>query len=53
VTCDLWKDFGSFLLTGMAPTAMGGEALFDRILLLRSLEEPKPNNQNKSTRANK
>ncbi len=38
VTCDLWKDFGAFTLTGIAPTAMGGEALFDRIELLRSLE---------------
>ena len=36
VTRDLWKDFGGFLLTGIAPTAMGGEALFDRIELLRS-----------------
>ena len=40
VTRDLWKDFGSFTLTGMAPTAMGGEALFDRIELLRTLDEP-------------
>ena len=31
VTCDLWRDFGSFTLTGIAPTAMGGEAFFDRI----------------------
>jgi putative heme-binding domain-containing protein len=38
VTCDLWKDFGAFTLTGIAPTAMGGDALFDRIELLRSLE---------------
>jgi putative heme-binding domain-containing protein len=38
VTRDLWKDFGSFTLTGIAPTAMNGEALFDRIELLRSLE---------------
>ena len=37
VTCDLWKDFGSFTLTGIAPTAMGGEAFFDRIELARSL----------------
>lgn len=37
VTCDLWKDFGSFTLTGIAPTAMGGEASFDRIELSRSL----------------
>ena len=38
VTRDLWKDFGAFTLTGIAPTAMGGDALFDRIELLRSLE---------------
>ena len=37
VTRDLWKDFGDFTLTGIAPTAMGGEVLFDRIELLRSL----------------
>jgi putative heme-binding domain-containing protein len=35
VTRDLWKDFGDFTLTGIAPTAMGGETLFDRIELLR------------------
>ena len=35
VTCDLWKDFGAFTLTGIAPTAIGGDALFDRIELLR------------------
>jgi putative heme-binding domain-containing protein len=35
VTCDLWKDFGPFSLTGIAPTAIGGDALFDRIELLR------------------
>jgi putative heme-binding domain-containing protein len=40
VTRDLWKDFGSFTLTGLAPTAMGGEALFDRIELLRTLDKP-------------
>lgn len=38
VTRDLWKDFGPFTLTGIAPTAMGGVALFDRIELLRSLD---------------
>lgn len=42
VTRDLWKDFGNFTLTGIAPTAMGGEALFDRIELLRSLDSVKP-----------
>ncbi|MEX2215672.1 MAG: PVC-type heme-binding CxxCH protein [Phycisphaeraceae bacterium] len=35
ITVDLWKDMGSFKLTGLAPTAMGGEAWFDRIELLR------------------
>lgn len=35
VTRDLWHDFGEFTLTGIAPTAMGGEALFDKIELLR------------------
>ena len=36
VTRDLWKDFGKFTLTGIAPTAMGGPVLFDPIELLRS-----------------
>jgi hypothetical protein len=35
VTVDLWKDFGPFILTGLAPTAMGGPAYFDQIELLR------------------
>jgi putative membrane-bound dehydrogenase-like protein len=35
VTRDLWQDFGEFTLTGLAPTALGGPALFDRIELLR------------------
>ena len=35
VTLDLWKDMGTFTLTGIAPTAMGGDAWFDRIELLR------------------
>lgn len=39
VTRDLWKDFGEFTLTGLAPTAMGGPALFDNIDLLRSLPD--------------
>ena len=38
VTIDLWKDCGAFTLTGIAPTAMGGEALFDRIELLANLD---------------
>ncbi len=37
VTRDLWKDFGDFNLTGIAPTAMGGAVLFDRIELLQEL----------------
>lgn len=35
VTLDLWKDLGNFTLTGLAPTAMGGDAWFDKIELLR------------------
>jgi putative heme-binding domain-containing protein len=35
VTRDLWGDFGDLTLTGIAPTAMGGAALFDRIELLQ------------------
>ncbi|MEX2170939.1 MAG: PVC-type heme-binding CxxCH protein [Pirellulales bacterium] len=38
VTRDLWKDFGDCTLTGIAPTAMGGAALFDAIQLLRTNE---------------
>lgn len=38
VTRDLWKDFGDFTLTGIAPTAIGGKAWFDKIELLRTLE---------------
>jgi putative membrane-bound dehydrogenase-like protein len=40
VTVDLWKHFGAFTLTGIAPTAMGGPAFFDRIELLPTLEAP-------------
>ena len=42
VTRDLWQDFGEFTLTGIAPTAIGGVALFDRIELLSSLDDVKP-----------
>ncbi|MCL4205064.1 MAG: c-type cytochrome [Pirellulaceae bacterium] len=42
VTRDLWKDFGDMVLTGLAPTAIGGRALFDRIDLLQSCEEQPP-----------
>ena len=31
VTVDLWQDAGDFNLTGIAPTAMGGTVLFDRL----------------------
>ena len=37
MTVDLWKDNGAFTLTGIAPTACGGVAHFDRIELLRSV----------------
>jgi putative heme-binding domain-containing protein len=39
ITRDLWKDFGNFTLTGIAPTAMGGPVLFDQIELLSKLED--------------
>jgi putative membrane-bound dehydrogenase-like protein len=39
ITRDLWKDFGDLTLTGIAPTAMGGPAWFDRIELLRTAGE--------------
>lgn len=39
VVCDLWRDCGAFVLTGIAPTAMGGDARFDAIELFRSLDE--------------
>lgn len=38
VTVDLWKDFGEFTLTGIAPTALGGPAYFDRIELMATLD---------------
>ncbi len=38
ITVDLWRDSGDFTLTGIAPTAMGGVARFDRIELLRRIE---------------
>jgi putative membrane-bound dehydrogenase-like protein len=38
LTVDLWRDGGDFTLTGIAPTALGGAALFDRIELLRTLD---------------
>ncbi len=40
MTRDLWQDFGDFTLTGIAPTAITGPALFDRIELLRTLDVP-------------
>ena len=39
VTRDLWKDCGSFTLTGIAPTTMGGETWFDSIQLFRTTAE--------------
>lgn len=42
VTIDLWKDSGAFTLTGIAPTAMGGPALFDSIQLLRTADASLP-----------
>ena len=39
ITRDLWKDFGNFTLTGIAPTAMGGPVLFDQIELLSKLKD--------------
>ena len=36
VTRDMWKEFGDFTLTGIAPTALDGPAWFDKIELLRS-----------------
>ena len=38
ITRDLWRDFGEFTLTGIAPTAMDGPVRFDRIELLRAIE---------------
>ena len=42
VTIDLWKDNGNFSLTGVAFTAMGGDAAYDSLELFRSLEDLKP-----------
>jgi putative heme-binding domain-containing protein len=41
VTVDLWKEFGPFTLTGLAPTAMDHAVFFDHIELLQALEEPR------------
>jgi putative membrane-bound dehydrogenase-like protein len=41
VTRDLWKDFGDSTITGIAPTAMNGPALFDKVELLQSIENKK------------
>ena len=39
VTVDLWKDIGSFTLTGIAPTCdKGEEAFFDSIILAPTIE---------------
>jgi putative membrane-bound dehydrogenase-like protein len=42
VTVDLWKECGTRRLTGLAPTAMGGDAFFGRIELLPALHPQKP-----------
>ena len=39
VTIDLWKDNGDMKLTGIALSALKGDAYFDRIELLRSLRD--------------
>jgi putative membrane-bound dehydrogenase-like protein len=39
VTRDLWQDVGDFTLTGLAPTAIGGAVYFDRVELLRQIEQ--------------
>lgn len=36
---DMWKDFGDATITGIAPTALGGEVWFDKIELLREKPE--------------
>ena len=38
-TVDLWKDNGDMTLTGIALSALNGDAYFDRIELLRSLKD--------------
>jgi hypothetical protein len=48
VTVDLWKEFGPLTLTGIAPTAMGGPAFFDRIELLQALEADAPASKGKN-----
>ena len=35
-TFDLWRDGGAFTLTGLAPTALGGTASFDRMELMQA-----------------
>ena len=37
---DLWREFGDFTLTGIAPTPLGAPALFDAFELLREVDEP-------------
>jgi hypothetical protein len=46
---DLWQDIGDFTIIGMASAAMDGEARFDAIQLLRSLENPIQQNANGMT----
>jgi putative membrane-bound dehydrogenase-like protein len=49
VTRDLWKEFATMQLTGIAPTAMGGDAFFDRIELLQTLGEEKSGGKKKKS----
>ncbi len=45
VTLDLWKDLGRCTITGIAPTAIGGDAWFDRIELLGNSAFSRSQNQ--------
>lgn len=40
MTRDLWQDFGDTTLTGIAPTAIAGPSLFDRIEFIPTLQAP-------------
>lgn len=42
ITVDLWKDFGGFTLTSIAPTAVDGPAYFDHIEFLASIDAVLP-----------
>jgi putative heme-binding domain-containing protein len=45
ITVDLWDVTGEFRLTGIAPTAMGGAALFDSIQLLATRDGQPPDSR--------